>query len=273
MTAESTLIEHPGSAATQRVEEAFAELLAGALGGDGVSVDSHFFEELGADSLVMARFCARVSKREDLPSVSIRDVYRHPTIRSLAADLLGRYLQVPPGRIRYRYNAFGKPDLAHEFGGRIRFNLSHAGGLALIAIAAESDVGVDLEFVETRADYQTIARSFFSAAEADPLGALAVDRRAEAFLGCWTKKEACLKACGAGLAIPLDRVVVPVDPARDPVDVHVRAYDLVPATRWSVYTLRPAPGYVGALAIGGGCTPRLREYGAGPGTPGLERFC
>jgi non-ribosomal peptide synthetase-like protein len=35
----------------------------------------------------MAHFCARVRKRGDLPSVSMRDVYRHPTIKSLAAAL------------------------------------------------------------------------------------------------------------------------------------------------------------------------------------------
>ena len=52
-----------------------------------VPVDSHFFADLGADSLVMAHFCARVRKREDLPSVSMRDIYRNPTIRSLAAAL------------------------------------------------------------------------------------------------------------------------------------------------------------------------------------------
>jgi non-ribosomal peptide synthetase-like protein len=52
-----------------------------------ISVDSHFFDDLGADSMVMAHFCARVRKREDLPPVSMKDVYRHPTIRSLAAAL------------------------------------------------------------------------------------------------------------------------------------------------------------------------------------------
>src|SRR5207244_3572387 len=46
---------------------------------------SHFFDDLGADSLVMAHFCARVRKRGSLPAVSMRDVYQHPTIRSLAA--------------------------------------------------------------------------------------------------------------------------------------------------------------------------------------------
>src|SRR2546422_6681559 len=85
--AESTLIEHRGSAATTGAESIFAEVLADVLRVDRVSVDSHFFDELGADSLVMAHFCARVRKRGNLPSVSMRDIYRHPTIRSLAAAL------------------------------------------------------------------------------------------------------------------------------------------------------------------------------------------
>ena len=43
-------------------------------------VDSHFFDDLGADSMLMARFCAKLRKRPDLPTVSIKDVYRHTTI-------------------------------------------------------------------------------------------------------------------------------------------------------------------------------------------------
>src|SRR5437870_2056656 len=79
------LIADRGSAATTGAESIFAEMLAEVLRVDRVSVDSHFFDELGADSLVMAHFCARVRKRGDLPSVSMKDVYAHPTIRSLAA--------------------------------------------------------------------------------------------------------------------------------------------------------------------------------------------
>src|SRR6266571_1813917 len=82
---ESMLIEDWGSAATTSAESIFAEVLADVLRVDRVSVDSHFFDELGADSLVMAHFCARVRKRGNLPSVSMKDVYAHPTIRSLAA--------------------------------------------------------------------------------------------------------------------------------------------------------------------------------------------
>ncbi len=64
-------------------------MLAGVLQTDQVSLDGNFFEELGANSLVMAQFCARVRKRADLPSVSIKDIYQHPTIRSLAAAVGG----------------------------------------------------------------------------------------------------------------------------------------------------------------------------------------
>src|SRR5262245_14747620 len=144
-------------------------------------------------------------------------------------DLLGRYLQVRPERIRYVYNAFGKPDLSPEFGGRLKFNLSHSAGLAMVAIAAESDIGVDLESIRAQSDYAEIARRFFSAAEVDGLSAVPSHRYAEAFIGCWTKKEAYLKACGSGLALPPN--------------------DTRGMTRWSIYALQPAPGYVGALVI------------------------
>jgi non-ribosomal peptide synthetase-like protein len=52
-----------------------------------VDPDAHVFDDLGADSMVMARFCARVRKQPDLPSVSIKDVYAHPTVRDLATAL------------------------------------------------------------------------------------------------------------------------------------------------------------------------------------------
>ena len=75
------------------VETAFAEILAEIVGLETISVDSDFFDDLGADSMVMAHFCARVRKQADLPSVSMKDVYRHPTIRGLVATLADA---VPP---------------------------------------------------------------------------------------------------------------------------------------------------------------------------------
>ena len=67
-------------------EIALSEVLAEVVQIESLSVDSHFFDDLGGDSMVMAQFCARVRKRDGLPSVSIKEVYEHPTIRSLATS-------------------------------------------------------------------------------------------------------------------------------------------------------------------------------------------
>jgi len=87
------------------------------------------------------------------------------------------------------------------------------------------------------------------------------DLYAETFFSCWTKKEAYVKACGKGLAIPLNSFSVPLttDPLPAPVDLYVPSKDVFPAKRWSLYTLRPAPGYAGALAIEG-TGWRLRQW-------------
>ncbi|GAA0926650.1 MULTISPECIES: Pls/PosA family non-ribosomal peptide synthetase [Streptomyces violaceusniger group] len=96
-------------------ERMLAELLAAVLQVERVSVDSHFFDDLGANSLIMARFNAAVRARPELPGVSMRDVYLHPTVRRLATALteapphartvLDRVPQQPTapvvGRLRY----------------------------------------------------------------------------------------------------------------------------------------------------------------------------
>ncbi|MFJ3799124.1 Pls/PosA family non-ribosomal peptide synthetase [Streptomyces sp. NPDC090088] len=74
----------PGAADTER---RFAQVLADLLGTERVPADGHFFTDLGANSLVMAQFCARIRKTADLPSPSMKDIYRHPTIRALATAL------------------------------------------------------------------------------------------------------------------------------------------------------------------------------------------
>jgi len=65
-------------------EAILAEMLADVMKAEQVPLDSHFFDELGADSLVMAKFCARVRKRDGLPVMSMQDIYAHPSIRRLA---------------------------------------------------------------------------------------------------------------------------------------------------------------------------------------------
>ena len=75
---------------THQVEERVTDLLAEVLDVEHVPADSDFFDDLGADSMMMARFCARARKLPDLPPVSMKEVYRHPTAAGLAAALLAR---------------------------------------------------------------------------------------------------------------------------------------------------------------------------------------
>jgi non-ribosomal peptide synthetase-like protein len=77
---------HGDGAPATATEQAFAEVLAEVMRVERVPVDGHFFQDLGADSMVMAQFCARVRKRQNLPSVSMKDIYQHSTIRALASS-------------------------------------------------------------------------------------------------------------------------------------------------------------------------------------------
>jgi len=65
----------------------FAQILAELLAVDGVGHDENFFDDLGADSLLMAQFCSRVRKRPGLPKVSMKDIYGHSTVNALATAL------------------------------------------------------------------------------------------------------------------------------------------------------------------------------------------
>jgi non-ribosomal peptide synthetase-like protein len=68
-------------------EHVLANALAEALRVERVSVTGHFFDDYGADSLLLAGFCARVRECANLAPLSMRDVYLHPTIRNLAESL------------------------------------------------------------------------------------------------------------------------------------------------------------------------------------------
>ncbi|QXV57113.1 Pls/PosA family non-ribosomal peptide synthetase [Amycolatopsis sp. TNS106] len=67
-----------------KTELRLAEALSGVLGIEPVSVTGHFFDDYGADSLLLAKFCAVVRERGEVASLSARDVYLNPTIRGLA---------------------------------------------------------------------------------------------------------------------------------------------------------------------------------------------
>ena len=68
-------------------EQGLANALAELLGIERVSAEDHFFDDLGANSLLMARYSAKLRKELDIHDVSMRDIYANPTVRSMAAIL------------------------------------------------------------------------------------------------------------------------------------------------------------------------------------------
>ncbi len=130
------------------------------------------------------------------------------------------------------------------------FNLSHAGGWAILATTTGIAVGIDIEEEQRGIARSGIAEHFFAPGEVDELMSLPDEARDLAFLECWTRKEAYLKGKGGRLSLPLDSFEVsfgPNQPARliradgDPTDCH--DWTLVDLTR---YVPR---GFVAALAV------------------------
>ena len=98
-------------------------------------------------------------------------------------------------QVEWKTGTHGKPRLARaaaEWG----FNLSHAGGYVVAALAKGAAIGVDLESMGRKADIDALGEQVFSESEQ----ALAKAGGREAFFALWSQKEALLKALGCGWA-------------------------------------------------------------------------
>ncbi len=180
-----------------------------------------------------------------------RDRDHFVVARGLLRMILGRYLNVEPGHLQFTYGSRGKPTLSGPFSAtNLLFNASHSTGLALFAIACGRRVGVDVEFLCASLVSGHIPEHFFSPNEVSALRALPAQAQPEALLTCWTRKEAYLKARGDGLAHRLDEFEVTLAPGEPPALLST-AVNPQEASRWSLHSLEPAPGYVGALAVEG----------------------
>jgi 4'-phosphopantetheinyl transferase len=178
-----------------------------------------------------------------------RDRRRYIVGRGLLRAILGRYLNLVPGQLRFRYGPRGKPALA-ETRDELCFNIAHSHELALYAVAQGQEVGVDIEHVHSIYELEQMAERFFSSREVAVLRALPPDQKQEAFFNCWTRKEAYIKAIGDGLSRPLDQFDVSLAPG-EPARLLNVAGDSQEASRWSIRALMPASGYVAALAVAG----------------------
>jgi 4'-phosphopantetheinyl transferase len=169
--------------------------------------------------------------------------------RGLLRELLARYLAAPPAALRFTYGPYGKPALAAECAtADLHFNVSHSGGQALYAVAHGRAVGVDIEEIKPDNWNLTIAQHFFSAREQAALQALPSHLQTQAFFNCWTRKEAYLKATGAGLTLRLDAFDVSLAPG-EPAALLRNEDDPQAVHRWSLQELDVGDGYAAALAV------------------------
>ena len=192
---------------------------------------------------------------------------RFIVMRAAMREILGRYTGLRPREVVFSYSAKGKPELLGQEGkGGIRFNLSHADELALLAVSQGLAIGIDIESVRPEFAGQEIAERFFSAGEVRRLLELPAEERPEAFFSCWTRKEAYIKALGEGLSVPLDSFEVAFGPDTQAslLAVEVNPREL---TRWSMYDLAAPEGCKAALVVEGS-QHRLRRV---PWTPSISR--
>jgi 4'-phosphopantetheinyl transferase len=117
-------------------------------------------------------------------------------LRYLAAHAALRHLLGT--RQAWVAGAHGKPALASP---PPHFNLSRRGRVALIGVSATHELGVDVEPLQAMADANELAQLHFTPRERDAVQSVTGAQRDHAFLRCWTRKEACMKATGLGLSM------------------------------------------------------------------------
>lgn len=174
-----------------------------------------------------------------------RDRRRYVAGRGIVRIVLGAALGVPPEAVALRYGEFAKPLLD---GAGPWFNLAHSGPVALLAVSRDVEIGIDVELARPPADRDAIAERFFSPAEVQDLRRLAAVDRDAAFLRCWTRKEAFVKARGDGLQLALDAFDVSLSPG-SPCELRRVAWSPSEAGEWQIADISDADyGYIAALA-------------------------
>jgi 4'-phosphopantetheinyl transferase len=176
-----------------------------------------------------------------------RDRSRYIVGRALLRGLLARYLDAAPEELEFQYGEFEKPALRSG----PWFNLSHSGPIALYAFSSAGEIGIDVELDDADFARERIAERFFSPAEVRLLRSLPSEAQPRAFLTCWTRKEAFIKARGDGLSLALDSFDVTLAPDA-PAALLRTAWCSEEPGQWQLEDLSDhRAGYIAAVALRG----------------------
>jgi 4'-phosphopantetheinyl transferase len=172
------------------------------------------------------------------------DRRRYVAAHAALRDVLGRCLALAPERLVFELGEHGKPFLRDA--PSLQFNLSDTDGLALIAVAGDRPLGVDVERHRDDPTLLDVADKFFSPGEVHALRGVDPEGRLGAFFRIWTRKEAFIKAIGEGLARDLDSFDVSLDPGGGACLLATRP-DPEEARLWALFDLDAGPGLSAAL--------------------------
>ena len=205
----------------------------------------------GVDDPVLASWLSPDEVERASRFRSPADRRRFVGARAALRDVLGRALGLGPAQVRFAYGRHGKPRLAPEMAAHgLEFNVSHSEDVALVAVSRGRRVGVDLERHRAVPDRDRLVERFFHTWERRAFDRVPAEERDRAFLVCWTRKEAFLKAIGEGLTGGLDRFAVSFLPDQPPALLQI---DTGPerVERWALEDLGVAPGFTATLAAEG----------------------
>ncbi len=169
---------------------------------------------------------------------------RYTVAQACLRRVVGRFLDIRPEAVRFRFGAFGKPFVP----GGPAFNQSHSGERIMIAVARGGRLGIDVEEIRPVPLMLRIARRRLAPDEARALLAAGGEERTARFFRIWTRKEAFLKALGVGLTHPLRNFSVDIAP--DTTRALIDAGDLrEDPDRWFLGSVPSAAGTAAALAL------------------------
>lgn len=174
-----------------------------------------------------------------------RDRQRFTVARAQLRRELGARLSAAPRAIAFACGRNGKPRLSGSLGGTdLRFSVSHCGNAAAFAFATRREVGVDIETLRPVRGAGAIVAEFSSPAERRDYGSLPEDQKLRGFFNWWTRKEAFVKAKGAGLSHPLDSFDVSLAPGAP-----ARLLRIGDGADWALEAFAPGPGLIGAVVF------------------------
>jgi 4'-phosphopantetheinyl transferase len=175
-----------------------------------------------------------------------RDRRRFVTVHSAMRTVLATELAVAPHSLNLVTGEHGKPRVVGS-SVDLRFNLSHSGERALLALTVAREVGVDIE-QHRPCDTLSLARAAFSKTEFEAFERVPMHDRTTAFYRGWTRKESFIKARGDGFSFPLDGFDVSLD-----ADGPLLGCRAAPGEveRWTVLNVPVEPGYSAALTVEG----------------------